>query len=228
MVDEQSVPDDDEFVDEDKPKPEPEEWQWIIACEDLGTNDFDFNDVVFSVSAVTTEGEGDDMKSYVKVKALASGGTLPVYVYFEKDGVRKRIAPEGTDAEFHKWFGDHHHSKVINASSFRAEGKTARIEVPNGFTMACNEKDNMGGFAVGVIYPDKEEIIEASSPGTINSNKNPELIGKAPQMICVPYSWYWPTENTFIVDVYEGFTGWCKDPENNGHWHKNPKGNYWQ
>lgn len=103
---------------------------WILACEDLGTtDDFDFNDVVFSIKAVNTNtaaiklgvvqwqvvdntgmwnkntGEGgtfihpvnapasrdgdipvnSDKKTMVKVTALASGGTLPIWLHFREE-----------------------------------------------------------------------------------------------------------------------------------------------
>ena len=46
-----------------------------ILCEDMGANDFDFNDVVFDATIMRT-GE-------IKIKVLAHGGTLPIAI----DGV---------------------------------------------------------------------------------------------------------------------------------------------
>lgn len=211
----------------DDPEPEPETWEWIIACEDLGTNDFDFNDVVFSVSGVEADVKTDTKT--VTVKALASGGTLPVYIYY--DG--KMIVPDGADnGEFHSWFGDGSYSTttVINASGLHADGKTATVTVPADFTMECclkvteGESGNMGGFKVEVKHLDGSSIIQATNPN-IDSE-----IGTAPQMICVPGTWHWPTENTHIRTVYEDFVNWCA----NGHdaslnWHENraPSG-YWK
>lgn len=103
--------------------------RWILACEDLGTtDDFDFNDVVFSIEAVNTntaairlgvvqwqvvdnpdegitihpeensskapasrDGEAttvpgsSDYKTRVKVKALAAGGTLPIWLHYREE-----------------------------------------------------------------------------------------------------------------------------------------------
>ncbi len=112
-----------EIEDPDDPDPDPEVWEWIIACEDLGTNDFDFNDVVFSVSGAVTDAQTETKT--VKVKALAAGGTLPVYLYY-KD---KQLMPDGEGgAEFHAWFeGNHSSGTVINASGVRATGRTATV-----------------------------------------------------------------------------------------------------
>lgn len=209
--------DDDKIIEED-PEPEPQEWEWIIACEDLGTNDFDFNDVVFSVSGPITE-VATDTKT-VKVTALAAGGTLPVYLYYGDTA----LSPDGQDeSEFHSWFeGGHSSSSVINASSIRAKGKTATITVPGSFTMACcqtvtaGESGNMGGFKVMVKHNDGTTVIAATNPN-IESE-----IGTAPQMICVPATWYWPKESVHIRNVYPDFVKWCQDGHNATHdWHKN-------
>lgn len=216
----------DEETDEDiiiEDEPDDTLFEWIIACEDLGTNDFDFNDVVFSVSGAVTDAQTDTKT--VKVKALAAGGTLPVYLWY-KD---RQLHPDGQDdAEFHTWFeGNHSSSTVINASGVRATGKTATVEVDGDFTMSCcmtaegsGESGNMGGFKVEVKHSDGGHIISATNPN-IESQ-----IGEAPQMICVPATWRWPRENVHIRTVYPDFIRWCE----NGHdatidWHNNRNGN---
>lgn len=110
--------------------------RWILACEDLGTtDDFDFNDVVFSIEAINTNyaalnlgvaqwqvvenpndngfvlnptgstgtqtnapsrAAGDDTtpRTLVKVRALAAGGTLPIWLHFrEADGKDYIVSP---------------------------------------------------------------------------------------------------------------------------------------
>ncbi len=213
---------DDDKIIEDDPDPDPEVWEWIIACEDLGTNDFDFNDVVFSVSGAVTDVQTETKT--VKVKALAAGGTLPVYLYY-KD---KQLMPDGEGgAEFHAWFeGNHSSGTVINASGVRATGRTATVEVDSDFTMSCcmtateGESGNMGGFKVMVEHADGRTVISATNPN-IES-----MIGTAPQMICVPATWRWPRENVHIRTVYPDFIRWCES----GHdttieWHNNRNGN---
>lgn len=220
----------EEIVTPDDPKTE--EWEWIIACEDLGTNDFDFNDVVFSVSYPKTEITEGQEKKTVKVTALAAGGTLPVYLSY--GDAENYLKPEGaSSAEFHSWFGDYPSSHIINVKGTRATGKSVTIDVPANFTMSCTDRvanGNMGGFIVTVKHSDKNVQIIATNP-KFDQTKNPELIGTAPQMICVPAEWCWPTENTFILDVYEHFSKWCENPDQNEHWHSEanraPSG-YWK
>ncbi len=211
---------DDEIIVEEEENPEV--WEWIIACEDLGTNDFDFNDVVFSVSGAVTDALTETRT--VKVKALAAGGTLPVYLYY-KDNLL--LPDEEGGAEFHAWFeGNHSSGTVINASGVRATGKTATVEVDSDFTMSCcmtateGESGNMGGFKVKVEHADGSTVISATNPN-IES-----MIGTAPQMICVPATWRWPRENVHIRTVYPDFIKWCES----GHdasieWHNNRNGN---
>lgn len=216
------------FDDNYKPTypPTPEMWEWIVACEDLGTDDFDFNDVVFSVSYPRTDVATG--KKTVTVKALASGGVLPVYLYYGGEDLYHRLIPEGCESaegEFHSWF-DAKTGQIINASSIRREGKSVTVNVPDDFTMACTTKvkdGNMGGFRVEVRHHDGNIIISASNPNV------EEQIGSAPQMICVPATWRWPLEHVFIKSVYSGFTDWCSDPDANNHWHETLDGSgYWQ
>lgn len=56
-------------------EPNPVVAEGRILCEDMGANDFDFNDVVFDATIMRT-GE-------IKIKVLAHGGTLPIAI----DGV---------------------------------------------------------------------------------------------------------------------------------------------
>ncbi|MCC8120010.1 MAG: LruC domain-containing protein [Bacteroidales bacterium] len=62
---------------------ETKSFTWLIAAEDLGTtDDFDFNDMVVAVSSLpTTDVQTDQTFSIVQFKALAAGGTLPLYLH---------------------------------------------------------------------------------------------------------------------------------------------------
>ena len=193
-------------------------YEWIIATEDLGDNDFDFNDVVFGVHNVKYDAATN--KSTVRVRALAAGGTLPVYLYHKDyEGGQTPLQPEGAKtAEFHTgWFhGQHTSSTVVNAQSYRVVGKQMEFEVPGEFTMSCQKgvtDQNMGGFTVRVDYPNKKEYITAPN---LEAN-----IGEAPQMICVPKEWCWPKERIHILDVYEKFKEWVADADCND-WHLTP------
>lgn len=208
---------------------------WIIACEDLGgTHDFDFNDVVFGVSQVAGE-------QTATVTALASGGTLPVYIESiyqqmsnSSSGVTREdgrtyytLTPEGTgDGEFHKWWGSgNHHSGIINATGWRGKGAEIQIEVGDDFTLSDVSKTkpgtveegatNMGGFRVRVHRNDKDYVtISAPTRDELNAGY------EAPQMFLVPHTWNWPVENQFILDVYPDFNKWGEGVN----WWDNPNG----
>lgn len=213
-----------EFVrDREELNPEtPKGQNWIIACEDLGgTHDFDFNDVVFGVTHVAGE-------PTATVTALASGGTLPVYlesIYpqtsHSSSGVTREdgetyytLTPEDAgDGEFHKWWNaNNHHSGIINATGWKGAGKSIQIEVDDRFTLSNTETKpghqgivstrgtNMGGFRVRVHRNDKDYV-------TITAPQYGDGY-EAPQMFLVPHTWYWPQENQFILDVYPDFNNW--------------------
>lgn len=162
-----------------------EEQKFIMACEDLGnTDDFDFNDVVFSVRHTVPE-----TKAYVR--PLAAGGTLPVWLYYDDQLV-------GGD-EFHALFGLES-STVINTET--GNGKTVEefeIEVPSTFTM-----QNLGDIAKGHLGNFKLRIRNNDKDVTVTAPSN----GKAPQIICVPSSWKWPKERVNIQEAYPNFGAW--------------------
>lgn len=162
-----------------------EEQKFILACEDLGnTDDFDFNDVVFSVRHTVPE-----TKAYVK--PLAAGGTLPVWLYYDDQLV-------GGD-EFHALFGLDA-STMINTTSRNAkEAGEYEIEVPSTFTM-----QNLGDIAKGHLGNFKLRIRNNDKETTITAPQN----GKAPQIICVPSSWKWPMERVNILEAYPDFGEW--------------------
>lgn len=154
---------------------------WILACEDLGdVDDFDFNDVVFSVSHVAGT-------TTATVTPLAAGGTLASHLYFGST----------YEGEIHSFWDKSDTDGVypiINTTSKGSAGRSFEITVGENFTMT----DNMGGFSI---------IVEqgGNSPEAVIAA--PEA-GEAPQMICVPGTWLWPTERTNINAAYPGFTGY--------------------
>lgn len=206
------------IMDEDDPEQEDPGTEtpflWIVGCEDLGDNDFDFNDVVFGFSDLVYDAA--TQQTTVKITALAAGGTLPIYLLY--DGAR--IIPAGNTAggEFHSWFdgGRYSSSTVINAGDYHSTGASVTVRVRNGWTLAYyegGEHSNMGGFTVEVNNGNKWNTIEPPTLDGLNHG-----IGAAPQMICVPASWYWPTERTHISNPYPRFVEWCRD-RNNDDWH---------
>lgn len=222
---------DREEMFEDTPKGQ----NWIIACEDLGgTHDFDFNDVVFGVTHVAGTKKAT-------VTALASGGTLPVYIesiYPQATGSSTSVeredgktyytlTPDGTNqGEFHSWWGpERPHSSIINASGWSGPGKSIDIEVDENFTLSDVSKTrpgapdktdtNMGGFRVKV----KRNGTEYNTISAPTQDKN-EAGFEAPQMFLVPHTWKWPYESQFILDVYPDFNNWGEGVE----WWNKPTG----
>lgn len=196
-------------------------FDWIIACEDLGTDDFDFNDVVFGVGNPVTD-DATGVKT-VDITALAAGGTLPVYIQYQDTTIN---AGGRNGGEFHSWFGEKSTSSIINAHTYKDKGETHTIKVNPDFTLACSlnvsgegDSGNMGGFKVRVCHNSGDEVISASNPNIAAS------IGEAPQMICLPYTWLWPQENQKISTVYTLFEAWCEDYKHTD-WHKDPIGKY--
>lgn len=193
-------------------------YEWVVATEDLGTtDDFDFNDLVFGVSNFKLAEDGET--ATVDVRALASGGTLPIYLcYTDINGDKIRL---NDGKEFHSWFeGSHSSSQIINASGYRAKGQTITITVPKDFAMSCCQKvdnpgqnGNMGGFSVEV-EKDGRVVNEIHAPNLDNSVEY-----EAPQMICVPMDWCWPTERTHILEVYDLFDDWVGNATGFENWH---------
>lgn len=189
-------------------------YEWVVAAEDLGnTEDFDFNDVVFGVGNFKLSEDG--LTATVDIRALAAGGTLPVYLYHDGNPV---------GGEFHSWFGASS-NQVINAGSkTEKRGKTVTITVDKDFTMTCcqtvtGEPSNMGGFTIRV---------EGTTGGTQTTITAPNLdtnaLNYAPQMICVPTHWQWPTERTHINSSYPTFKEWVTNQENCTDWHETCSG----
>lgn len=118
--------------------------EWIIACEDLGSSgDYDFNDVVFSVSYA------NDTKT-LYIKPLAAGGTLPIYLCYGNEtlGEIHHLLSPGAPT-----------NKAINASGKGNPGATITRNNVEGFTIT----ENMGGFKIKVNG--KEEYLIGPSNG---------------------------------------------------------------
>lgn len=184
--------------EEENPKPLPEEPNsWILACEDLGNaDDFDFNDVVFSVAHAA--GSTD-----AYVTPLAAGGTLNAEIFYNNESL----------GEIHKLLGGDE-GMMINTSSKGSSGDKITIKVPADFSLASND---MGGFSIIVTGKWKDKDVKETA-----QKIEAPVMGAAPQMICVPGDWAWPTERTNISEAYPGFGEWGKDYNTNQNWYANP------
>ena len=194
------------------------EQQWILAAEDLGdTDDFDFNDVVVSVSKVAGQ-------TTMTVSALAAGGTLPVWLTFNNQVIKP--ASVSGDGEFHSWFegsnemGEDGLYPMLNTgrSSKRAGKSVTLTGIDKTYSItqfSAPKKDGgFGGFEIKVQRKD----------GTFEYVTMPQhdeedgKVGLAPQMMCLPYGWQWPLERVKMVEAYPQFGEWGTGYLNNTQW----------
>ena len=106
------------------PDPTPETPQtFIFACEDLGTSDdFDFNDIVFSVSYAAGETEAT-------VKVLAAGGTLASELYYETTNL----------GEVHELLDAAPGEMINTLGSITNTHNGSKITVPSTWTLMGNK-----------------------------------------------------------------------------------------
>lgn len=130
------------------------------------------------------------------VTPYAAGGTLAATIYCGAKSV----------GEIHDLLGLSSTKTMINTYKRETEGKPVSVPVGSDFSMSSS----MGTFSL-VIEGNDEKI---TSPGT----------GKAPQMICVPGEWAWPTERTNITAAYPGFGEWGANYNSSKDWWQSPTG----
>ena len=170
---------------------------WIIACEDLGdTDDYDFNDVVFKVTHVSGQ-------TTATVTPLAAGGTLETFIIHNDKYIGETHQLLGASASTS---GNY---PMINTSKITASATPKTVTVDADFSIA----ESMGGFGILVKGKNDSNSTEATVITAPTS-------GKAPQMICVPATWAWPTERTKIQDAYPDFANWSAN-SNNIEWYNN-------
>lgn len=179
-----------------------------ILCEDLGSNDFDFNDVVFDVAA---EVGANCALATVTVKAV--GGTIPVCItYGHADDIEGNAFKKDGKFELHELFG----AAVNQPINVHANGglETAReISWKIGFGKEYAEAD--------YYYPDEQLDLQKFNVLVQHTSKAEWLTIRnydegnavcAPQMICVPTTVDWPNENQPIVEKYPKFKEWVANP----------------
>lgn len=162
---------------------------WIWAAEDLGaTDDFDFNDMVMEITTITTNKATEivngteteieiPLSKRVTFKALAAGGTLPIYIhwndytlgtgiYYESGldatelGSNVKAISEMTAMEWHQWFGVSDYSRMLNTLTTNASqyiGKECTIYMnASSFTVAgfgsANESNTIDGVGESGLY----------------------------------------------------------------------------
>lgn len=160
---------------------------WHIACEDLGgTFDYDFNDVVFKVQHVG----GDD---YAIITPVAVGGTLETTATFcgvEMGNTHGLIGETPGTA-----YGAGNGTPEINKRKVVA----TRVSVATDFSMT----KEFANFTLAT----------GGKTHTVISGEQYGDQYKAPQVILVPGTWQWPTENTDIRVAYPKFAQWVSNAE---------------
>lgn len=162
--------------------------KYVYAVEDLGgENDFDFNDVVFSVSHISGHEEAI-------VQPLAAGGIYPATIYFGNESC----------GEIHDKFGAKPNVMVNTAkgttSATMVKASPFKVNVGATWSNTAVSYGNSGnGFKVEVDIPGRvDKKITTYEPGK----------DIAPQMLVLSENWLWPTERTRISDAYTEFLEW--------------------
>lgn len=152
-----------------------------IIVEDLGSiGDFDYNDLVFDAYVYNQDGQ-----TWAKIKLLAAGGTLPVYIC-------------GCDGqvEVHDKFGVST-TTMVNTKNGTVDKSAVEftIKLKNGESSSFNAND------IEVKVDNNGNVI----PLTSN-------VGKAPEKICVDTSFEWCDEKVNVNTVYPNFSRYVSNP----------------
>ena len=158
-----------------------------IIVEDLGSiGDFDYNDLVFDAYVYNKNGQ-----TWAKIKLLAAGGTLPVYICGCEENV-----------EVHEKFGVPTTTMVnTNNGTVKKSHVEFTIKLKNEVSSSFNAND------IEVKVDNNGNVI----PLTSN-------VGKAPEKICVDNSFVWCDERVNVNSVYPKFSKYVSNPSINDWW----------
>ena len=158
-----------------------------IIVEDLGSiGDFDYNDLVFDAYVYNQNGQ-----TWAKIKLLAAGGTLPVYIC----GCDEKV-------EVHDKFGVST-TTMVNTKKGTVDKSAVEftIKLKNGVSSSFNAND------IEVQVNNNGNVI------TLTSN-----VGKAPEKICVDTSFEWCDEKVNVKTVYPNFAKYVSNPSISKWW----------
>lgn len=171
-----------------------EEMQYMVACEDLGgTDDFDFNDVVFGIKHAS----GQD---YAKIQLRAAGGTLPARIKYKGSEIPFTVKGQ-KKTEVHSVFGVDV-SIMVNTGDFNADFvmSDAFSVDPNAFSIVKDAQD----FAIEVTYEDGTKSV-LQIPDESRKEKVPQAF-----LVANP-EWIWPAERQNIKKAEDGFGVWVSN-----------------
>ena len=146
-----------------------------IIVEGRGSiGDFDYNDLVFDAYVYNKDGQ-----TWAKIKLLAAGGTLPVYIC-------------GCDGqvEVHDKFG-------VSTTTMVNTKKGTVDKDPVEFTIKLNNATSSSFNANDI----EVQVENNGNVMTLTSN-----VGRAPEKICVDNSFNWCDEKVNVNTVYPNFS----------------------
>lgn len=218
-----------------------EEMSWVVACEDLGgTYDYDFNDIVFDLgqlsvyTTTTTTSEGQSSstislnKAELFLRPLAAGGTLPAYIYFDKNG-------DGINSD-DELIGEAHDllkagaptTVAINVGGMSVDPKkVARIKLADiDIETAAVTEEGIKSYIAAQVAKIKIVVNNGGTKEALVITAPDENGSNIPQMLILPRGWDWPTEHQHIFTVYPQFKEWSTDKTKNG-WITDPIGSFY-
>lgn len=181
---------------------------YIVAFEDLGgTCDWDFNDVVLSISHITGQ-------PTVDIKILAVGGTLPVSLMFCDD-----VIPLGdTEAtELHQAFGVDKDVRInvelLPDQEEQLEGKVADKPA----LLVSLEREDYKSFTMAEVL---QNFFLSVNDNDVIAAPREDKTSSFPQAILIAKSdWEWPAEGQNIDARYPDFSSWLEKAEFNTFWY---------
>lgn len=175
---------------------------WIFACEDLGGSfDYDFNDVVWEVTQVTTEQGNSVFYGDIQVKILAAGGTLPIKLVYASNVVG---GEEIHSKAFGQTIGSDGKYTPVNVSKGGLIAPVLLGTIPaNGQPMSLETLKSNFKLMVSDAVNGDGEYIDAMRHGNADD--------KTPQILILPDTWRWPLEYKGIDTAYPQFSNWVKN-----------------
>ena len=159
-----------------------------IIVEDLGSiGDFDYNDLVFDAYVYNQDGQ-----TWAKIKLLAAGGTLPIYI----------CGCDGQQVEVHDKFG------VTTTTMVNTKNGTvdkSHVE----FTIKLKNEPSSSFNANDI----EVKVNNNGTWMTLSSN-----VGEAPEKICVDNSFKWCDERQNIETKYQNFSQYVNNPSIGDWW----------
>jgi len=180
---------------------EPEAQNWVMACEDLGGSfDYDFNDLVFALRMTPLS---DGINSKLELVPLAAGGTMDARIEYNGTSygeIHSIVSPSGPI------------TSPINVTPGSSPSKGYPITLATSISSETNINDI--AKQIRIVVTSGSSTTDNAENGTnkynIGYHKNGDA-DKAPQVLLLPGGWDWPSESTFICDIYPNFSSWVKD-----------------